>query len=150
MATKKQPKKNQRVARDLTSDQIELLESHGFEQVSGGSGEAWSEGVKVRGIFGGFVETTFEQDDGEFAKNVQIETGTGVRMFRAPAVLQNRLATVNEGDEVFITCNGKIRTNAGRQAWDFTVLVKRNTPAKIVSVEPKTTKKAARTKKRGN
>lgn len=145
MATK-QRKTKQRVSRDLTAEQMELLESHGFEQVSGGSGEAWTEGVKIRGTFRGLIETTFEQDDGEFAKNVQIETETGTRTFRAPAVLQNRLATVNEGDEIFITCNGKIRTNAGRQAWDFTVLVKRNSPARHATVPAKQTarKKTAR------
>jgi hypothetical protein len=92
-------------------------------------------------------DSHFEQDDGGFAKLVEIDTENGVRVFRCPTVLANRLETVASGDELMITCNGKIKTNAGRTAWDFTVLVKRNSPrvAPTRNVEP--VKKPKRGKK---
>lgn len=149
MASKKRAANGSKkgVARELNSDQRELLENHGWETVTGGAGEPWTEGVAIAGTFKGVRDSTFQQDDGEFAKLIDLDTENGPRTFRCPAVLANRVATLNEGDEVHITCNGKIRTGAGRQAWDFTVLTKRHSAPKRVQAEASPKKKAGRPKK---
>jgi len=132
------------------SPEAQALIAEGYEQVSGGAGEPWSPGLAIEGVFHGTRDSQFRQDDGEMAQLVDLTTEEGPRVFRCPAVLKNRLDNVSPGDKVRIECAGKVRTKAGRQAWDFVVLVKRNSPAPTpkLALSPVTKRKPGRKPKK--
>lgn len=135
-------KKATKKAERVVSSEEQMLLDAGYEQVTGGAGEPWHEGQTLEGVFAGVFDSQFQQDDGEFAKLVNVETGNGVRTMRCPAILAKRMETLNDGDKVFILCRGKVKTGSGRQAWDFSVLVKRNAPARKGTPVKATKKKA--------
>lgn len=86
----------------------------------------WEAGMEVVGRYLRTDLSGFINDDGTEAKVLVIEDAAGDEVIlRLPAILAKRIAAVAPGRTVKITCQGKIRTRAGRSAWDFELAVKK-------------------------
>lgn len=84
--------------------------------------ESWSEGDVLIGVFDGLAPSPFKNDDGTVPNVARFTDSDGETVVkRCPAILDRILSTVKTGKTYRIVCKGKVKTKAGRMAWDFDV-----------------------------
>lgn len=90
-----------------------------WKEIKSEGPEKWNKGKVVVGYFKALKEPSAPNQSHVGIVENEAE---GVRKFWAPTILADRLLEVKVGDEVRITCEGKISTKRG-EAWNFTVEV---------------------------
>ena len=104
---------------------VQELIASGWVPVQTSSVVAWQAGQREVGAFVELRDSSFIGDDGVPAKQLVLLQDDGIELvLRCPAVLQRKLIGVEPGTELLVECLGKVRTRAGRQAWDFVVMKK--------------------------
>ena len=106
-------------AKGSTNANAKALEEAGFENIGAGQIFKWEEvGTKLLGRL-------LKIKSGSFGPLLVIHTDDGPVVAGCPTILATRLETVVPGDTVFIEYLGMVVQKSGREAKEFTVMVKR-------------------------